>query len=176
MKIRVLTVEDTEIYLNLRLEALKQDPESFSASYEDIMSQPDPKTYKAQHLSNKDNIVLGVFMKNELMGVATLETKSLVKQEHTCKVAAVFVSNRARGLGLGKALILACIELAKNMRLEQMTLSVVVGNHGARRLYDSLGFKTFGVLKNSLKFNNQYWDQEHMVLYFNQEMGAVSCY
>ncbi|COR37397.1 Uncharacterised protein [Streptococcus pneumoniae] len=46
-------------------------------------------------------------------------------------------------------------------------LDVVVGNVGAKKLYESLGFQTYGVQERSLKHNGQYWDEEHMVLFLN---------
>ncbi|MBL2049367.1 N-acetyltransferase, partial [Klebsiella pneumoniae] len=50
----------------------------------------------------------------------------------------------------------------------QVMLDVVVGNDGAKKLYESLGFKTFGVQERSLKYNGQYWDEEHMVLFLDE--------
>ena len=37
-----------------------------------------------------------------------------------------------------------------------------------QKLYESLGFKTFGVQERSLKYNGQYWDEEHMVLFLRR--------
>ena len=37
-----------------------------------------------------------------------------------------------------------------------------------QKLYESLGFKTFGVQERSLKYNGQYWDEEHMVLFLDE--------
>ncbi|MGQ0519222.1 GNAT family N-acetyltransferase, partial [Bacillus sp. D-CC] len=45
---------------------------------------------------------------------------------------------------------------------------VVVGNDGAKKLYESLGFQTFGIQERSLKYNGQYWDEEHMVLFLDK--------
>ncbi|MBD2786893.1 GNAT family N-acetyltransferase, partial [Xenorhabdus sp. 3] len=86
---------------------------------------------------------------NDLIGIATLETKPYVKQEHKAKIGSVYVSPKARGLGAGKALIKECLELAKSLEVEQVMLDVVVGNDGAKKLYESLGFKTFGVQERS---------------------------
>lgn len=169
MEIRVLTKQDAEIYLALRVEGLKQNPEAFSSSYEDIINKEDPIEYKAQILAQDENYTLGAFKDNQLVGVATLETKPYIKQEHKAKIGSVYVSPKARGLGAGKSLITACIELAKKLDVEQIMLDVVVGNDGAKKLYESLGFKTFGVQERSLKYNGHYWDEEHMVLFLHDE-------
>lgn len=169
LEIRVLTKKDAEIYLELRVEGLKQNPEAFSSSYEDIINKENPIEYKAQILAQDENYTLGAFKDDQLIGVATLETKPYVKQEHKAKIGSVYVSPKARGLGAGKSLIKACIELAKKLDVEQIMLDVVVGNDGAKKLYETLGFKTFGVQERSLKYNGQYWDEEHMVLFLHDE-------
>ncbi len=39
----------------------------------------------AKRLSNPDKYTLGVFKDNDLIGIATLETKPFIKQEHKAK-------------------------------------------------------------------------------------------
>ena len=143
MEIRLLTTEDAEIYLKVCMEGLTKNPEAFSSSYEDVLKHED------------------------LIGIATLETKPFIKQEHKAKIGSVFVSPKARGLGAGRALIKAIIENADKLHVEQLMLDVVVGNDAAKKLYESLGFQTYGVQERSLKHNGQYWDEEHMVLFLN---------
>ena len=57
------------------------------------------------------------------------------------------------GLGLGKALTLACIECAKEAGYKQLELDVVSDNDRAISLYKSLGFEEFG--RNPLGFNSR---------------------
>ncbi|MDA1535759.1 MULTISPECIES: GNAT family N-acetyltransferase [unclassified Bacillus cereus group] len=167
MEIRLLTTEDAEIYLKVCMEGLTKNPEAFSSSYEDVLKHEDPVAAMAKRLSNPDKYTLGVFKDNDLIGIATLETKPFIKQEHKAKICSVFVSPKARGLGAGRALIKAIIENADKLHVEQLMLDVVVGNDAAKKLYESLGFQTYGVQERSLKHNGQYWDEEHMVLFLN---------
>lgn len=37
----------------------------------------------------------------------------------------------------------------------------------AKKLYNSLGFEVYGVERNALKYNGQYFDEDLMVLKFN---------
>ncbi|KOS30388.1 acetyltransferase [Bacillus anthracis] len=169
MDIHVLTTEDAEIYLEVCVEGLTQNPEAFSSSYEDVFNHECAVASMAQKLAQDEKYTLGVFKDGDLIGVATLETKPFVKQEHKAKIGSVFVSPKARGLGAGRALIKAFLELAdKSLDVEQVMLDVVVGNDGAKKLYESLGFQTFGVQERSLKYNGQYWDEEHMVLFLDE--------
>ena len=78
------------------LEGLKQNPEAFSSSYEDIINKECAIEYKAQKLAQDENYTLGAFKDGKLIGVATLETKPYVKQEHKAKIGSVYVSPKAR--------------------------------------------------------------------------------
>ncbi|CAG9613007.1 Mycothiol acetyltransferase [Bacillus rhizoplanae] len=167
MNIRVLTKEDASIYLQLGIEGLTQNPEAFSSSYEDVMKQENPVTAMAKRLDNPEKFTIGAFKDDELIGMATLEIKPFIKQEHKAKIGSVYVSPKARGLGAGRALIETIIENAPRLDIEQIMLDVVVGNEPAKKLYESLGFQTYGVQERGLKYNGQYWDEEHMVLFLN---------
>ena len=48
------------------------------------------------------------------------------------------------GLGLGKALLTACIHCAKEAGYKQIELNVVAENERAVSLYRSMGFEEFG--------------------------------
>ncbi|PGL71832.1 GNAT family N-acetyltransferase [Bacillus sp. AFS055030] len=165
MKIRLLTKEDAEIYLNIRLEGLKENPEVFITTMDEILDQDDPIEYKAEILDKDKNYTIGAFTdKGQLIGVATLKTYEKVKAEHKGKIESVYVSTSARKMGAGILLIEEAIHLAKSLGLEQLTVNIVEGNETAKKLYEKLGFKTFAKTPNSLKLNNEYWDQEHMML------------
>jgi L-amino acid N-acyltransferase YncA len=169
MKIRLLTMEDAEIYLDIRLEGLKENPEVFSTTLDDIMEKDDPIEYKASILNKEGNYTLGAFTnEGDLIGVATLKTSEKEKSVHKGKVVAVYVSPKTRGSGTGKKLIEEIIHLAKELGIEQIMLDVVSGNEPAKRLYEKIGFETFAKTPNDLKYKDKYWDQEHMILYLKK--------
>ena len=131
MEIRLLTTEDAEIYLKVCMEGLTKNPEAFSSSYEDVLKHEDPVAAMAKRLSNPDKYTLGVFKDNDLIGIATLETKPFIKQEHKAKIGSVFVSLKHVSAA-GRALIKAIIENADKLHVEQLMLDVVVGNDAAK--------------------------------------------
>ena len=57
------------------------------------------------------------------------------------------------GLGLGKALMNACIQSAKKAGYKQLELNVVAENERAVALYKSFGFVEFG--RNPKGFNSR---------------------
>jgi len=56
------------------------------------------------------------------------------------RIAALAVDERARGRGLGSALIEAVLEKAQREGFDSVRLEVVDSNVGARRLYERMGF------------------------------------
>ena len=56
----------------------------------------------------------------------------------------VFCEKQYRGKGYGKTLMLLLEEKAREMALESLVLHVFKSNTAARRLYESIGYKTAG--------------------------------
>jgi RimJ/RimL family protein N-acetyltransferase len=52
--------------------------------------------------------------------------------------------------------------------LDMVMLTVAVDQPAPRKLYESLGFRSFGVEPKGIKIGNQAHDEEHMVLEFRK--------
>ena len=65
------------------------------------------------------------------------------------------------GLGLGKALMKACIQCAKDAGYAQLELNVAAENSSALSLYRSLGFEEFG--RNPRGFNSRISGYQELV-------------
>lgn len=165
MNIRLLTASDAESYWELRVQALKQSPESFLITYEEELKQDNPIEKYSETLQNENRYTYGVFIDEELVGVGTLQVEKPLKIRHKANILAIYVSQKHRGLRIGKTLMQHIIENAKLLGLEQLHLTVVSNNNTAKKLYSSLGFCRYGLEEKALKLNDQYWDEEHMVLY-----------
>ncbi|WP_248278573.1 GNAT family N-acetyltransferase [Bacillus sp. DNRA2] len=100
-----------------------------------------------------------------LIGVGTLQVETFLKIKHKANILAMYVSPKHRGLRIGKSIMLNLIEKAKSLGIEQLQLTVVSNNQTAKNMNSSLGFSRYGLEEKALKFNEQYWDEEHMVLY-----------
>ncbi|MEK4231259.1 GNAT family N-acetyltransferase [Solibacillus sp. FSL H8-0538] len=165
MNIRLLTASDAESYWELRVQALKQSPEAFLMTYEEELHQENPINKYAQTLQSESRYTYGVFNGEELIGVGTLQVEKPLKIRHKANILAMYVSQNHRGSSIGKTLMRHLIEKAKSLELEQLHLTVVSNNHTAEKLYSSLGFCRYGLEEKALKLNEQYWDEEHMVLF-----------
>ena len=81
MEIRILSSwEDAEKYRGIRLESLKNSPESFASSYEEERDFSVEEFLKQIQLN--DSFTYGAFEKNELVGIITLYKDELNKLSH----------------------------------------------------------------------------------------------
>lgn len=161
--IRELDESDVESFWKLRLRALKEEPESFGASYEESVEMPIEEAVKRLQKSD-DAFVLGAF-NPDLVGMLGLYRRQGLKLRHKGIIWGMYVAPEGRGKGLGKALLSAAIERASTIPdLEHLMLSVVTTKEAARNLYLSLEFKPYGVESEALKLGERLLDEELMSL------------
>lgn len=80
----------------------------------------------------------------------------------------MYVCPENRNSGIAKSLMLKAIKKAKAIEgVEQIYLTVTSSNEPAKKLYQSLGFKTYGIDERALKVDHTYFDDELMVLFFS---------
>ncbi|AJQ62431.1 acetyltransferase (plasmid) [Bacillus thuringiensis serovar morrisoni str. 4AA1] len=166
MNIRLLNDSDAQVYREVRLHALKNDPDAFGSSYEQEETKPLGHIIERIH-HTKDQFTLGCFDdSNKLVGIVNFSRENRLKTAHKGNIYGMYVEPQFRGRGLGKALLLALIERATKEceGLEQIHLTVVSNNKSAKRLYVSLGFEVYGIEPHALKFDEQYFDEELMIL------------
>ncbi|SCC35331.1 GNAT family N-acetyltransferase [Bacillus mycoides] len=164
--IRLLTKEDAEKYWNLRLQALQVNPEAFVTTYEEAVRQENPLERVANNLTSNTSCTFGAFNEeNQLIGVVTLLTEEKEAYKHKGHIVAMYVDEQNRRNGLARELIANATQRAREIELEQLKLGVVSTNEPAKKLYGSMGFKTYGIEKRALKMNGVYSDDEYMVLF-----------
>jgi RimJ/RimL family protein N-acetyltransferase len=152
--VRRLLPEDAALYREIRLEALKTEPDWFGSTFE--RESPEPLEWFADRLRRA--AVFGVFSRGELVGIAGFFIRSGRKEAHKGALWGMYVRPQARGCGIARRLVEAVIDHARQ-QVEVLQLTVVKDNAAARRLYARLGFVEYGVERNSLKQNGRYWDE-----------------
>ncbi|MEH7226789.1 GNAT family N-acetyltransferase [Bacillus sp. JJ1566] len=163
MEIKILEPKDAVLYREIRLKALKANPEAFSSSYEEEKEYP-LESFK-NRLNFKHFFTFGAFVENKLAGVVTLILETKVKTKHRANIVAMYVDPGNRQSGIGRLLMTEAIKKAKELKgVEQIYLTVTSTNEPAKNLYNFLGFKTYGIDKNGLRIDDKYFDEELMVL------------
>lgn len=157
--IRRLGRADAAAWRALRLEALERHPDAFGASLEEEMALP---------LSGwtgrlESGCVFGAERDRMLVGCAGLFVERTAKKRHKAVLWGVYVRREARGSGLGRRLVGAVIDAARDVA-GQLHTAVVTDNIGARELYRRLGFVAYGIEPRALAVDGRFLDEELLVL------------
>jgi GNAT superfamily N-acetyltransferase len=167
MEVRILTEADGEAFWNIRLRALRDDPESFGSSYEEILERGIAGVTQSLRKRDTapDDVTFGAFEGKTLVGIAGFRREVEVKKRHKGVIWGMYVPREMRGQGIGKALLQAAIAYARTLpQLEKINLAVVLTSREARQLFISLGFEPYGLEGHALKLHDRYFDQELMTL------------
>jgi ribosomal protein S18 acetylase RimI-like enzyme len=155
---------DLPLFKTLRLEGLRQHPDSFGSSVEE--EQDSDLSYM---IGDKPNVTLGGFVQDALVGIVALVVSPKLKQRHKGHVVGVYVASPWRGTGLARALTARLIDEARANGLRLLTLSVTTGNEAARRLYLNAGFIPYGIEPGSLLIGSDLLDAELMALFLDPQ-------
>ncbi len=168
MFVRKLTEDDGEALWTLRSQALTDNPEAFAITYEEFLTSGKEQLFEG--LRQKEAFYVGAFEASEasaphLIGMVFCRREEGRKNRHKGRILSMYVQQKSRGQGVGKALLQETITRAKQLvGVEQLHLTVVISNTSARSLYRTMGFTVYGTIPRALKVDEQYWDEEQMVL------------
>jgi RimJ/RimL family protein N-acetyltransferase len=156
--IRSLDPSDARALRILRLEALRDAPEAFGASYEEEASVS-VETFQTRLSSSGPNAVFGAFAGRNLVGMAGFAVYERMKASHKGVMWGVFVKPEWRGQGISKALVQRVIDHAAR-HVIMLEAAVGLTNESARRTYHGLGFKPYGIERKALRIGDRFIDEE----------------
>ncbi len=165
MNIRPLAAADAQAYRRLMLHAYTQAPDAFTSTPEERAAQP--TSWWVHRIADPQGmgLALGAFDNGELVGTAALEFNAKPKTRHKALLIGMFVEEAARGRGFGRLLVQALIAQARARGgLALLTLTATEGNAPAIGLYESCGFKAFGVEPMAILTPDGYKNKVHMAL------------
>jgi ribosomal protein S18 acetylase RimI-like enzyme len=163
--IRSITEADLPTYHAFRLAGLRAHPEAFGETAEHFMTvTPAQIASRLKSSEARGGFILGAFSEGTLLGVVGLARQEGEKMEHRATIWGMYVAPSARGLGVGRDLMGACLMRARQIpKLRQVHLCVVTSNQPAINLYRSFGFSSYGTDPAALKIGEQLFDEELMV-------------
>jgi ribosomal protein S18 acetylase RimI-like enzyme len=160
--VRQLTAADAAAYRDLRLEALQNAPTAFGSNYEAESKQTvaDFEGWMTR------SYIAGAWLADELVGSASFYRLDSAKAAHRGNIWGVYVRPAARGHGVARAVMENVLAFART-QVQQVHLAVVTGNGSALKLYEHLGFTTYGIEPRALCVDGRYYDENLMVLRFD---------
>lgn len=167
--LRPLGPDDVEEFIRLRSEGFASAPLSFEQSPDDPIDQGLWRERLGADPAH--NVTLGFFLtaaddeREELVGIWGVKRYTAPKRAHRAMMWGVYVSDRARGLGVGRALMQEALRRCREMPgLEHVILTVSHHATAAIKLYREAGFVEFGREIGAAKTGNTYMDEVYMRL------------
>jgi ribosomal protein S18 acetylase RimI-like enzyme len=162
MQVRRLATDDAAQYRALRLRSLREHPEAFTTSWEELDRQPLADTVK--RLGSTDMKWWGAFEGQELAGYVGLDRETRAKSRHKATLVGMYVAPEFAGRGIGRALVDALLTEARADGIELVVLTVTHGNTKAAQLYERCGFRSFGIEPHAIKVDGRAYAKNHMYL------------
>jgi ribosomal protein S18 acetylase RimI-like enzyme len=164
--IRRLQPHESGVYRELRLTCLKNVPQYFGSTYEEEILNPKFMFETFIEEESPDHVMFGAFDQGRLIGITGFNRMARQRAMHRGELVQVYVDPSYRGQNIGEKLIRHALGYAFHLDgIEQVQLSVIASNQTAIRLYEKIGFSTFGIQPKYFKVGNTYLDQQFMQLF-----------
>ncbi len=160
--IRPLAAGDAQAFRALRIAALSDVPEAFTASAEEEVALTNEEMV-ARAVPPPPSIFFGAFADGVLVGIAGYAGNSRAKTRHKGIMIAVYVAPDWRAAKLGRRLVETVIEHARALNAI-LHCTVRANNEPARRLYRSLGFVAYGLERDAVFVDGRFLDDELLAL------------
>ena len=165
MLIRSLCKDDAAPYRALMLEGYTLAADAFTSVAEERATEP--LVWWERRIEDPGGMsrAFGAFENNHLVGAVAVEYSAKAKTRHKAVIVGMYVLVAYRQRGVGFALL---EELIAQTRARQwvtmVTLTVTEGNEPATKLYESMGFKSFGIEPMAVFTGTEYKSKSHMYL------------
>src|SRR5689334_6830368 len=175
MRVSRLGASDAPRYRALMLHAYEAAADAFTSTAEERAAEPDSWWVKRIADPADLSFSFGVFVGDELAGTVTIELGAKPKTRHKAHLIGMFVSESLRGRGAGRSLVRAALEAAAaRPGVRVVTLTVTEGNLSAIALYESCGFKTFGIEPMAIATPGGFKSKVHMWLELPPPRSPIS--
>jgi ribosomal protein S18 acetylase RimI-like enzyme len=172
MRIEPLSPLHAERYRALMLEAYERCAEAFTSAVAERAALPLSWWESRVADARGTSVAFGAFLDDVLVGAAGLQLEIREKTRHKATLFGVYVSDAHRGRGAGRKLVGAALEYARARATTVVQLTVTEGNASAQALYESCGFRVFGVEPRAMRMHGAYLAKVHMWCDLSAATGA----
>ena len=158
-----LVAADAATYRAMMLDAYATHRVEFTSTRAEREEQPIAWWEKRIGDAHSSACAFGAFDGDTLVGTVALEFETREKTRHKATLIGMYVSERARGSGVGRQLVDAVIAAARARDgVNLVKLTVTEGNAAAQQLYERCGFVAFGIEPRAMFAEGEYRGKVHM--------------
>lgn len=154
--IKILQSINLNDFINLRLESLEQNPESFLSTFVEEVN------YTKQDWQNKlqSGYWFGYFDNDQLCAMINLQLSNKIKTAHIAEIGGLYIKKQLRKSGIAKKLILFAEEFCIQKNILQIYLGCNAENEVAINLYKKLSYQIIATRPDYAysKLQNKYFD------------------
>lgn len=143
---KVLEAKDVLDYRKIRLESLDLYPRCFGSTFIQESSQKKLFFEEQIEIQSKDNIMIGAFYNNILIGLCGLIGIDNMK----FKIVQMYVQKKYKGHGIGYKLLCKSKSILFQSERTSIILTVFNKNNSALKLYEKTGFVTLDIVNNEI--------------------------
>ncbi len=150
---------DFETLKELRSEALRYNPEAYTADKESDLYETYPKWETVlRNQNNPDGALFIAGSDSQPAGMAGVFRGISSRTHHGGTLEAVYVRPSFRARGVAKRLIGACIEWAREHKIQILKLAVTDSNIFGIKCYADCGFRVYGIEPKSIFLDKIYYN------------------
>ena len=148
MRVEKLRESDWASFRELRLRSLLDSPDAFGSTYGEESSRTE-RAWRDWAAGRWRGGTAAVFagLVDDGAAVGTSTSAEYEAEPGVAHVYAMWVAPDARGAGVGRALVDAVADWARDRGCDRLVLSVSESNQAARRFYEACGFGETGERK-----------------------------
>ncbi len=142
--IRRVEPGDGLLLKSVRLAALQESPDAFSSTHAAEAARSDEEWAKRARAGSSGVSRITFFAEAAQGVVGLIGGYRAADSTTTVELVSMWVNPTARRLGVGRALVAAIIDWARETEAREVALGVMKGNAPAERLYAAMGFTETG--------------------------------
>jgi len=143
ISIRRIRSDDTSLFRDVRLRAMKDSPDAFGATYDSALQRTEDswRDQVAQAAAGSLRNTLLAFDGTRCIGLASLYREQDAPEG---EILQMWVEPGFRGTGTAARLVSELLEWAQTVGIHTVGLAVATTNETARRFYEKCGFRLTG--------------------------------
>ncbi|MFQ3573777.1 MAG: GNAT family protein [Thermodesulfovibrionales bacterium] len=142
-----------------------QETTLFMGSGRFPMNKEDIRGYIKSHLSSKDGMILGIFLKETSKHIGNITLHQIDWRNRNAEIGILIGDKTARGKEYATEAIKLVADHAFNkLNLHKLCSGMVKGNDASEKVFKKVGFKVEGILREHFYLNGRYFDCYRMGL------------